>query len=94
MENDRKILADTVHDFMEIELTEAQIDEILADPKVKAEFGQWGMDTGTREAVNEFLARKIVGRRWPLYGDPKAERDAFHAEYRENAGRLGYFFPV
>ena len=90
MEIDRKALAQEVRGWMSIELNDTQLDEILADPHVRCQIDEWGIDTCTREAVGAFLARKIVGRPWPMYGDDRAERDAFFKEFDQKASLMGY----
>lgn len=87
---DLKALKDVVHDWMEIDLTEDQARELLLDPKVISEYVRWGMDTVTREAAGDVLARRIVGRPWPLNKDGKEAGDLFHAEFEAKAPEKGY----
>ncbi len=80
-----------VHDEMGLDLTLEQALEILNDPHVAGEVASWGVyDTETRGAIANFLAKKIVGRPWPLYGDGEEVAARFKEDLTKNARALGY----
>ena len=80
-----------VADWVGIDLTSEQVDEILADPHVLGQVIPWGVqDTETRSAVVNFLAKKITGRSWPLNGEDEASKTAFLLAYEQGAEAKGY----
>jgi hypothetical protein len=86
----RRDVKGSVHDWLGIDLTDSQIEEILADDHVGNEARRWGVDTVVRERIGDYLAVKIVGKRWPLYGTPKEERDTFFETFEKNAEARGF----
>lgn len=88
---ERKDIRDIVHDYMGIDLTEAQLEELCSDPRIVAEVTEWGTyDTQTRERVTAVLTEKIVGRAWPMYGDTQEYKDAFYRDFERLAPEKGY----
>ena len=84
-------IRDVVSDWMGLNLTEAQVEEILSVPSLRGEIEEWGVsDTVTREKIGDFLARKIVGRSWPMNGEDQKGKDAFYASFDTRAKELGY----
>lgn len=79
-----------LHDWCGVEVTDDQARELLADPRVASELPYGVMDTCTREALMSALARRVVGRNWPIYGDGREAMEKFSAEMREKAPQLGY----
>lgn len=80
-----------VNDWYGIELTNAQVEEILSVPSIRGEVDEFGVfDTETRSKIGNYLARKIVGRPWPLNGDDQVTRDEFWEKLRTNGKTLGY----
>jgi hypothetical protein len=86
----REEIRNAVHDWMGIDLTEPQLDEILAVPRIKNEIEEWGVDTVARERIGKYLAMKIVGRPWPCYGDGEEAKNRFLLEFEERAPKSGY----
>lgn len=82
---------DVVSDWMGLNLTESQVDEILSVPSLRGEIEEWGVsDTVTREKIGDFLARKIVGRSWPMDGEDQKGEDDFYESFETRAKELGY----
>lgn len=76
-----------------LSLTQAQINDVLSDPGVKSLYERDGlMDTETRSAISEYLAKKITGLRWPTGGTPKEETKAFWEALERKAKEKGYTF--
>lgn len=89
----RADLKAVVSDWFSIVLTEAQVDDILQNPDLKREIEEWGVnDTGTRDKIGSYLAKKIVGRKWPTYGDSPEYRAAFWVDMKAKCLELGYKF--
>lgn len=86
----RKDISDAVNDWMGITLTDAQVDEILADENLGYDCRQFGIDTVVRENIGQFLAKKITGRAWPLGGDTQEAKDEFFRLYEQNAEAKGF----
>lgn len=84
-----KSLKDALHDWAGVDLTDAQLEELMADPILLRELLLCGdhVDTLAREVAMSLLAKKIVGRRWPTYGDKDT---SFHEEFRQAAAAKGY----
>ena len=90
-EKDRESIRDIVHDDMGLDLTEQQLDELCSNPRVVAEVTEWGtFDTQTRERITAVLTEQIVGRRWPMNGDPKEYKDAFYQDFEREARLKGF----
>jgi hypothetical protein len=85
----RQHVQDTVSDYIGIDLTPAQVDEILADPYVRS-MVTIDFDTVARETIAQFLGRKITGKPWPLNGTPQDEKDAFWTSFEQNLEVRGY----
>lgn len=89
--DDRKGVRDIVHDYMGLDLTDQQLDELCSNPRVVAEVTEWGtFDTQTRERITAVLTEKIVGRAWPMYGDTQEYKDAFYADFERLAPEKGF----
>ena len=86
----RRDVANAVNDWMGIQLTDAQIDEILAEESLGSDCRRWGVDTVVREHIAQFLAKKITGRPWPIGNTPKEEAEEFFTLYEANAEAKGY----
>ena len=67
-----------------------QAREIMADATVSKCFNIGGLDTSTRESAMNFLALKILGRRWPVCGDGKIAMEDFNEEFIRTAPAKGY----
>lgn len=78
-----------LHDWSGVDLTDEQGEELLADPEVARTLG-WGFDTVCREAAMRALARRLVGRDWPLYGEGDEVAKAFEAAFQKAAIEKGY----
>lgn len=89
--DDHKSVRDVVHDYMGIDLTDAQLLELCSDPRIVAEVTEWGAyDTQTREKITAVLTEKIVGHPWPRYSDTKEYKEAFYADFEREAPLKGY----
>lgn len=89
--DDRKNVRAIVHDCVGIDLTDAQLEELCSDSQIVAEVTEWGtFDTQTQERIANVLAEKIVGRRWPMYGDSKESKEAFYRDFEREALSKGY----
>ncbi len=86
-------LRNVIEESCEIVVTDAQAREVLDDPYLGPEILKWSAsDTCTRGEIMSFLAKKIVGRSWPINGEGEAVYNAFIADFREKAVKLGYTF--
>ena len=65
----RDSLREAIIDDMNLNLTDDQLDQVLADPQVQSCLFLGGVDTCTREAASSFLSRVILGREVPLQGE-------------------------
>jgi len=89
-DRDIKAVRDSVHDWVGIDLTETQARELILDPRVASDYVRGGMDTVTRETAADVLAKRIVGRSWPTYGDGGEVGKRFFAEFAVKAEEKGY----
>lgn len=89
-DEERKDLHNVIHDSTGLDLTPEQLDDVIANPRVMSELTFGLHDTATREAVGNFLAKKIVGRAWPTYGEGEATRSKFYEDFKREAPLKGF----
>jgi hypothetical protein len=54
-------------------------------------FEEWGIyDTETRSVLCNIIAKRLVGRSWPTYGDGKEHNENFFEDLQSAARRHGY----
>lgn len=87
---DPKLIQDTARDDYGIDLTLDQAKALCEERDIVATFAIGGFDTVTREKVASVLARRIIGRDWPMYGDGRPALERFVEDMREKAPQLGY----
>jgi hypothetical protein len=87
----REEVRNGVRDETGLSLTDEQLDEVLADPSVLSNVKAFGAsDTEVRSMIADFLSQKIMGRRWPTYGESEDSLKSFFNEYPGRAAALGY----
>ncbi len=83
-------LHNAVHDDCGFDLTPEQVQEVVQDRHVQSALILGGVDTVARGIIANFLAMKILGRRWPTYGEGEAVYLTFEAALDTKARELGY----
>lgn len=84
---------DVLADYAHIELTEDQFSELMLDnPPLNNQLVRFNSpsDTMDRECMMEALAKKLVGRRWPCYGDGREYAEKFYVDFEDAAAKNGY----
>lgn len=80
-----------VHDWMGLDLTNDQILELIReDDDFLGDYIAHGMDTCCRESLGSIIARKLVGRDWPTYGEGEQVAAEFHDKFVAAAKNAGY----
>ena len=87
------LLEAAVREIAELELTYEQLDQLFgSELALLGEIRQWGFDTNTNEGVADILARELVGRSWPTYGDGEQARKRFDEEFKAAAAKRGFLY--
>lgn len=84
---------DVLADYANVELTEDQFSELMQDnPSLNNQLVRFNSpsDTMDRECMMEALAKKLVGRCWPCYGDGREYAEKFYADFEAAAAKNGY----
>lgn len=94
-EEEIKDAMDYFCDWIGFKLTKKQFMEVLNEnPEIKADLASMGADTCNRESFMGALARKIVGRDWPLGATSKEDTKKFFQEMKIKGLSMGYNIPA
>jgi hypothetical protein len=89
-DKDIKDIQSVVHDWYGVELTKDQVLHLLKKYNLEGDYYEFGMDTCVREAMGSAIAKEVVGRGWPCYGDGEEVRRKFDETFKANAEAKGY----
>lgn len=84
---------EVIADYAGVRLTEAQFDALIdKDLELKRDLIRFNSprDTADREQLMGLLAKEIVGRDWPCYGEGAAVAKQFHIDFERLAKQKGY----
>ena len=84
---------EVIADYAGVRLTEEQFATLIdKDLELKRDLIRFNSprDTVDREQLMGLLAKEIVGRDWPCYGDGPAVAKQFHLDFERLAKEKGY----